>query len=73
MQENSDLAAFERHRREFIEVMKEIHKRNPNVSPEKLQQMAEVSATGVLFSHKTFIPACSQHLTVSSSRNQCKR
>ncbi len=34
--------AFEEHRREFIELMKEMRKKHPNAEPEALQQMAEV-------------------------------
>uniref|UniRef100_A0A158P6I9 Sodium/calcium exchanger 1 n=1 Tax=Angiostrongylus cantonensis TaxID=6313 RepID=A0A158P6I9_ANGCA len=33
--------AFEEHRREFIELMREIRKRNPHISPSDLQKQAE--------------------------------
>lgn len=43
MQDNIDpaLRAFEEHRREFIETMREIRKKNPHIEPDELQKQAE--------------------------------
>jgi len=40
-QSNHELQQFEKLRKEFIELMKEIHRKYPNITPDKLQQMAE--------------------------------
>ncbi|VDO17139.1 unnamed protein product [Haemonchus placei] len=35
------IRAFEEHRREFIELMREIRKKNPHITPTELQKQAE--------------------------------
>ena len=35
------LRAFEEHRREFIETMRELRRKNPHMEPEELQKQVE--------------------------------
>ncbi|XP_067680572.1 sodium/calcium exchanger 3-like isoform X1 [Haliotis asinina] len=42
--EDSDVKTFEQHRNEFIEIMRELRKKNPNMDMKALEEMAEYEA-----------------------------
>ena len=42
--QNTEIAEFEQHRRDFIEIMRELRQKNPNIDMKTLEEMAEYEA-----------------------------